>query len=203
MAVLIHYETSHSVGKRAGGKPWIQTSCGSGTAVIRSILSRKNGLEDEWIIPSKNQSRVNLDLCGDCTLGGLQNYIATERYVSKASRAGLNGFKRYSAAHVSHGAGKNSFPGPSFWPFPLILAVDFITSKPYLHWSLSGTSTLQSLTMGRRTAGYAFLVICLLLAVLLITRTITPLVSSSVFAVSLVILGITSKGFRKKFRARE
>ena len=51
--------------------------------------------------------------------------------------------------------------------------------------------------MGRRAAGSVFLVICLLLAVLLITRTITPLVSGSIFAVSLVILGIASKGFRK------
>jgi hypothetical protein len=51
--------------------------------------------------------------------------------------------------------------------------------------------------MGKRTAASVFLLICLLLAVLLVTRTITPLVSGSVFAVSLVALGIASKGFRK------
>jgi hypothetical protein len=51
--------------------------------------------------------------------------------------------------------------------------------------------------MGRKTAGILFLGICLLLAVLLLTRTITILVSSSLFAVSLVALGIASKGFRK------
>jgi hypothetical protein len=51
--------------------------------------------------------------------------------------------------------------------------------------------------MGRRTAVSVFLVICLLLAALLITRVITPLVSGSVFAISLVTVGISSKGFRK------
>jgi len=51
--------------------------------------------------------------------------------------------------------------------------------------------------MGKRTAGILFLGICLLLAILLITRTITFLVSGSVFAISLVALGTASKGFRK------
>jgi len=51
--------------------------------------------------------------------------------------------------------------------------------------------------MGKRTAGYVFLGICLLLAVLLITSAITPLVSGLIFAVSLVTVGIAAKGFRK------
>jgi hypothetical protein len=51
--------------------------------------------------------------------------------------------------------------------------------------------------MVRKTAVSAFLVICLLLAVLLITRTITPLASGPVFALSLVTVGVFSKGFQK------
>ena len=51
--------------------------------------------------------------------------------------------------------------------------------------------------MGKKTAAFLFLGVCLCLAVLLITQTITPLVSGSVFAVSLVALGVASKGFRK------
>jgi hypothetical protein len=82
------------------------------------------------------------------------------------------------------------------------LGVDFIIPKTYLHGPHFRTSTPETLRMGRSIAGYVFLGICLLLAVLLITRTITPLVSGSVFAVSLVALGIASKGFRENTRPR-
>jgi len=51
--------------------------------------------------------------------------------------------------------------------------------------------------MPKKTAGFLFLAICLVLAILLLTRTITPLVSSYVFAIALVVLGGLSVGFRK------
>ncbi len=51
--------------------------------------------------------------------------------------------------------------------------------------------------MGKKTARFLFLGICLILAVLLLTNTISPLVSGLIFAISLVTLGIASKGFWK------
>lgn len=50
--------------------------------------------------------------------------------------------------------------------------------------------------MSRKIAVYSFLVTCLLLAVLLLTKVITPLLSGIIFAVALVVFGITSRGFR-------
>ena len=52
--------------------------------------------------------------------------------------------------------------------------------------------------MKGKTAGLAFLGVCIILAVLLLTKAITPLVSGSVFALALVLLGGLSGGFRKK-----
>jgi len=51
--------------------------------------------------------------------------------------------------------------------------------------------------MGKRKAVAAFVGVCILLAVLLVVHSITPLVSGPVFAVSLVGLGTVSGGFRK------
>jgi hypothetical protein len=52
--------------------------------------------------------------------------------------------------------------------------------------------------MKGKTAGLTFLAICLALAVLLLTNTITPVVSGAVFAVGLAAFGWISKGFKKK-----
>jgi hypothetical protein len=51
--------------------------------------------------------------------------------------------------------------------------------------------------MGKNAARISFLGICVLLAILLLTNIISPLVSGLVFAISLVTLGIASKGFWK------
>jgi len=50
--------------------------------------------------------------------------------------------------------------------------------------------------MNNKTAAYLFLGICSILAILLITKTITILTSSYVFAIALVVLGGLSRGFR-------
>ncbi len=51
--------------------------------------------------------------------------------------------------------------------------------------------------MKRKTAGFLFLGICVILAALLLTSTITPLVSACTFAVALATLGALSGGFKK------
>ncbi len=51
--------------------------------------------------------------------------------------------------------------------------------------------------MNGRPAGYVFLGVCIVLAILLLTRTITTTASAWIFAVALVILGGMSRGFRK------
>jgi hypothetical protein len=51
--------------------------------------------------------------------------------------------------------------------------------------------------MTRKLALSLFLGTCILLAILLITRVITPLVSGIIFAVALVLFGGLSRGFRK------
>jgi uncharacterized membrane protein len=50
--------------------------------------------------------------------------------------------------------------------------------------------------MNKKTAVYLFLGICIVLAMLLLTHTIDPIVGGSLFALALVILGGLSKGFR-------
>ena len=52
--------------------------------------------------------------------------------------------------------------------------------------------------MNGRTAGFLFLSTCIVLAVLLLTAVVTPIVSGGVFAVALVLLGGFSQGFRRK-----
>ncbi|MGD0337826.1 MAG: hypothetical protein ABSB78_03460 [Bacteroidota bacterium] len=52
--------------------------------------------------------------------------------------------------------------------------------------------------MSRKTAGFLFLVICIILAILLLAGTITPIASGCIFAVALVLLGGLSRGFRKQ-----
>ncbi|NHZ87110.1 MAG: hypothetical protein GWP19_14760 [Planctomycetia bacterium] len=52
--------------------------------------------------------------------------------------------------------------------------------------------------MKKKPAGLLFLAICIVLAILLLTKTISILVSGSIFALALIILGIASKGFTNK-----
>lgn len=52
--------------------------------------------------------------------------------------------------------------------------------------------------MKSKTAGFIFLGVCVILAALLLSKTITPMQSGTVFAIALVLLGGFSGGFRKK-----
>jgi hypothetical protein len=52
--------------------------------------------------------------------------------------------------------------------------------------------------MGGKTARFVFLGICVILAALLLAQVITPIVSGTIFAIALVLLGGFSGGFRKK-----
>jgi hypothetical protein len=52
--------------------------------------------------------------------------------------------------------------------------------------------------MRGKTAGMLFLGICIVLAFLLLTRLITPVISGIVFAIALVLLGGITKGFRRR-----
>ncbi len=54
--------------------------------------------------------------------------------------------------------------------------------------------------MHPRTAGFLFLAICIILAILLLTDSITPMTSGCVFAVALVIPGGLSRGFKKNLK---
>jgi uncharacterized membrane protein len=56
--------------------------------------------------------------------------------------------------------------------------------------------------MNGRTAGLIFLLICIMLAILLLTKTITSMVSGIIFAIALVMLGGLSKGFRKDSKSK-
>jgi len=52
--------------------------------------------------------------------------------------------------------------------------------------------------MNRKTAAFLFLGVCLILALLLLTKTISPIISGFIFAVVLILFGSVSKGFPKK-----
>lgn len=52
--------------------------------------------------------------------------------------------------------------------------------------------------MKGKIAGFVFLGVCVILAVLLLAGAITPTLSGTVFAIALVLLGGCSGGFRKK-----
>ena len=52
--------------------------------------------------------------------------------------------------------------------------------------------------MSAKTAGLIFLGICVLLAVLLLTVAISPVISGGIFTASLLLLGGFSSGFRRK-----
>jgi hypothetical protein len=57
---------------------------------------------------------------------------------------------------------------------------------------------MKGIFMNKKTAGLVFLGIGVVLAILLIIQWITPLTSGVLFALSLVLLGGLSKGFRKR-----
>lgn len=52
--------------------------------------------------------------------------------------------------------------------------------------------------MNKKTAGLLFLAVCVVLAILLLTGTITFFVSGCIFAAALILLGVLSRGFRKE-----
>lgn len=51
--------------------------------------------------------------------------------------------------------------------------------------------------MNKKIAKLAFLGICLILAILLMTGTITYMVSGIIFAIALVAFGVLSRGFTR------
>ena len=51
--------------------------------------------------------------------------------------------------------------------------------------------------MNRKIAGIGLLIICILIAVSLLVRWVTPLEGGVAFAVALVALGLLSDGYRK------
>lgn len=51
--------------------------------------------------------------------------------------------------------------------------------------------------MNRKMAGLGFLGVCLVLAVLLLAKIISPVLSGTIFAVALAGFGICSRGFKK------
>jgi hypothetical protein len=56
--------------------------------------------------------------------------------------------------------------------------------------------------MSRKKAGIFFLGTCLILAILLLTQIVTPIVGAFIFAVALVAFGVPSNGFRKIWREK-
>jgi len=50
--------------------------------------------------------------------------------------------------------------------------------------------------MDRKSAAISFLAVCIILAILLLTKTISSTASGILFAVALAGLGIASRGFR-------
>lgn len=57
--------------------------------------------------------------------------------------------------------------------------------------------------MDRSKARFAFLGVCIVLAVLLLTKTIRPLTGSLAFAAALALFGLISRGFRSGPVAKE
>ena len=51
--------------------------------------------------------------------------------------------------------------------------------------------------MNRKKAGIFFLGTCLILAILLLTQVLAPTMGAVIFAVALVVSGVTSNGIRK------
>ena len=62
-----------------------------------------------------------------------------------------------------------------------------------LHINLEGNKAMTG-----KTAGLMFLGVCIVLAFLLLTHAISPVVSGTIFAGSLLLFGSLSSGFRRR-----
>lgn len=51
--------------------------------------------------------------------------------------------------------------------------------------------------MNKKTAGFIFVGICIIIASLLLTQIVSPIVGTMIFAVTLVFFGGLSKGFKE------
>jgi len=51
--------------------------------------------------------------------------------------------------------------------------------------------------MNKKRASLIFLGVCIVLGILLLTKTITPFVGGSIFAAALIVFGVMSRGFTK------
>ena len=51
--------------------------------------------------------------------------------------------------------------------------------------------------MNNRTAGLLFLLVCIALSVLLITKVIGIVLGGIIFAIALVVIGLFSRGFKR------
>ena len=56
--------------------------------------------------------------------------------------------------------------------------------------------------MNRKSAGFVFLGICIILAILLLTHTISSTTSGIIFAIALVLFGVLTKGFRRDVNSK-
>jgi hypothetical protein len=52
--------------------------------------------------------------------------------------------------------------------------------------------------LNKKTAGFGFLGVCVVLAGLLLAKMISPILSGTFFAIALVGFGVLSRGFTKK-----
>jgi len=57
--------------------------------------------------------------------------------------------------------------------------------------------------MNRKSASLIFLGVCIILAILLLTHSVSSTTSGIIFAISLVVFGILSKGFRSDGKKSE
>jgi ABC-type sulfate transport system permease subunit len=51
--------------------------------------------------------------------------------------------------------------------------------------------------MNRKIAGFSFVGACIIIAILMLTQVVTPIVGGIIFAVALAASGVSSNGFRK------
>lgn len=65
------------------------------------IFIGKTKDKDARIIPLTNQARMILEQLGDGLFGELKKNTATQKFISAASRAGLQGFKLHSLRHYA------------------------------------------------------------------------------------------------------
>jgi len=56
--------------------------------------------------------------------------------------------------------------------------------------------------MNRKSASLIFLGVCIILAILLLTHSVSSTTSGIIFAISLVVFGILSKGFRADTKSK-